>query len=186
MSDLSAKAKSAEIEESWEYYIPDPEILEAVSTNLHGRIFKNSAFEWSDNGSGKQSLFSGYRIGDPNHDNTYVAKDQTSETDDEREAKRKKRKKYRLKMTKCRRCNKPLVPGSQQRLYCSKACGVYQGRRKKPSDNRMKNFQIAYERGDSLKQMAQQFGVQKACLQKWRKALGLKPRPSGNLSRKQQ
>lgn len=88
----------------------------------------------------------------------------------------------------CHKCHKTFKPLYTNHKFCSRKCGSYLGAPQGPSDDKLDKFRRLYMSGMAMKTMCAQFGVQLACLKKWKKKLGLesrKPgRPSGTISPK--
>lgn len=91
----------------------------------------------------------------------------------------------------CKECSKEFPPTHTGHVYCGTACSAVAGSRvasEKPKESKLDvakltAFSEMFRRGDPMGKMCEVLGVSLAALKRWRKALNLPPRPSGNHSR---
>jgi len=84
----------------------------------------------------------------------------------------------------CPTCARPFTPRDKGQRFCSRAC--FQATRKKPKPPSryagaavLVEFAAAWEAGVPVAALVLRFGVTRAGLTKWRRRLGLAPRPKG-------
>lgn len=180
------------IDESWEYYTPDPELLELSEWKVR-IVDQIRDYRAEDRG---WNLGFSFGKGNPNYSKTYLGKPKKKATYKEekkaitcpvckksftpRDSFRKVcsiacRTKGNTLVTEvyCKGCNKNFLQKETKQVYCSPACG---GKHSRMNLQRDKEFIECYLRGDSIKEMKERFQTAKSTLFAWKNRLNLPSR----------